>query len=152
MASSRRQLILEAFRTRLQAITTDAGFQTDAGKAVFLGEAPTFGPADPDAAIQIGVGDDVPISSQNTVVELPIEIAAIAKPDLDRPWEAIEAVIADIKTAVELADRTLGGRLPGSWQAFRRGPTRTLPRDPGSTTVGAAVEYRVTYTEKWGQP
>lgn len=145
-----RQQILEAVRARLQAIRTIDGFATDAGEQVFLGEAPMLGPDDPDVAIAIVIGDDVPtFQGEQVLLQLPLGLCALAKADLAEPWIAVETLLGDIKTAFELPDRTLGGLLRG--QVERR-PTLTLEREPGSTTVGVCVGYMARYTEVWGNP
>jgi hypothetical protein len=80
MATSVRQAVLAAMLARLQAIAAGAGFQTDAGAAVFLGEAPTLGPEDPDTAIAVLVGDDkVTFQSVGVQIRLPMQICALAK-------------------------------------------------------------------------
>jgi hypothetical protein len=150
MAASVRQRIIEAFLTRVLAIATADGFDTDAGRTVFLGEAPQLGESDPSEAIALVVGDDqVKYQGVNLLIALPISIQALAKADLEQPWLAAEAVLGDIKRAVELADRTLGGLVQ---RQFERGTTRALPRVPGSTTVGIVIEYQAPYVEAWGNP
>lgn len=149
--ASRRQRILEAIRRRLQAIQIDAGFDTGLGQVVYLGERPELGDADPDGAIAMVVGDENPAppgQTLKTYLQLPIEIQVIAKANLDEPWVAIEAGIGDVKRAMELPDRTLGGLA----NTMERGGVRTLPREPGSTAVGAGVGYVVTFAETWGAP
>lgn len=149
MASTRQQ-ILEALRDRLQAITQDAGFATNAGRQVLLGEAPSFGPDDPVAAIAILVGEDqVSRTGEHAIILLPVLIAALARADLDQPWVAVEQVLEDIKRAVELEDRTLGRLLR---TRMERGSTRTLERDEGQVAIGAAITYVLPYAEVWGQP
>jgi hypothetical protein len=148
--STRRQLILEALKARVEAIRIAAGFATDAGLSVFLGERPALGPDDPETAIAIVAFDDVVRAQGNKLfMAIPVGICAIAKADLDAPWVAIEAVLGDIKTAIELSDRTLGDLLRAN---FERGSTRTLDRETGSTTVGAMVTYELQYSETWGRP
>ncbi|HMJ88146.1 MAG TPA: hypothetical protein VK504_33445 [Vicinamibacterales bacterium] len=148
--ASRRQQIVEVFRTRLQAIRLISGFETDAGALVLLGETPELGTDDPDQVIAIVVDDELPShQGENVASMLPIVIAALAKADLDEPWLAVEAVLGDIKKAVELEDRTLGGLVPARIQ---RGPTRTMTREAGSVTVGVAIEYRAPLVERWGNP
>lgn len=145
-----RQQILGAFLTRVQAVQVANGFQTNAGQVVYTGETPELGPDDPNEVIAIVVGDDsVKYQGANLLVRLPVSIQALVKADLDDPLTAIEAVISDIKRAVELADRKLGGLIP---QPIERGSTRAVPRRPGSTTVGVAVEYSISYVEAWGAP
>lgn len=147
---SQRRDILEAVLARLGTILTSNGFATDAGGTLFLGAVPELGPDDPSVAVAIIVGDDaVTFQGENMFIALPLHIAAVAKADLDEPWIAVEDVLSDIKKAIELTDRTLGGLVQ---RQLLRGTTRTVPRDPGSLTVGVAVEYRAPYREAWGNP
>lgn len=148
MAKARRQLILEAFKSRLEAITAVDGFQTNAGDAVFLGESVVIGP-EADTAIAVVVGDEESrYVGANVFSVLPIEIHAFARADLDEPWLAAEAVLADIKRAIEIEDRTLGGV---SRRIERRG-TRAIDREPGATVVGISIGYEAAYVEAWGNP
>lgn len=148
--ATRRRSILEAVKTRLEAIRQDDGYATDAGETVFLGEAPALGPDDPDVAIVILVGEDEPhFQGEHVLLRLPLEIQAVAKADLDEPWLAVEDVLGDIKMAVETTDRTLGGLVK---RQIERGATVTLEREPGSTYVGATLTYYAPYTERWGHP
>lgn len=149
MAETKRALILAALLALVREITVANGYTTDAGDAVFLGEVPQLGESDPPVAIALVVEDDDPNDQGHIFIGLPISVQAIAKADLDAPWLAVEAVLGDVKLAVEQADRTLGGLLKGR---MARSTTRSLPREPGSTTVGAAVTYRCDYVEVWGNP
>ena len=148
---STREDVIHALRDRLAAISTTNGFKTDAGQKIFLGETPTLGPSDPAAALALVVGADESTSQgENVISELPIEIQALVKADVTDPLLTIEAVIADIKRAVETTDRSLGGLLVN--RGLERGSTRPLEREDGSEVVGAAVEYGLTLAEKWGAP
>lgn len=148
--SSRRQQIVEALKARLEAITIANGFDTNVGTTIYVGESPDLGPDDADTAIAIVVGDEEPqFQGEHVYLELPISIQAIAKANLDESWLNVEAVIGDIKRAVELADRTLGGLVK---RQIVRGPVRALHREPGNTTVGASVTYIAPFTEVWGSP
>lgn len=150
MATSRRQRILEALLVRLQAIQRASGFQTDAGLSVFMGAGVVLGPDDPDeVAVLVAAEDEVRIHGDKVAVELPVEMYAIAKAEVEQPWARVEAVIADIKKAIELPDRSLGG-LTNQW--IRRVSTRPMERNEGSLVVGAVVLYQVPYTEQWGHP
>lgn len=147
---TKRRAILEVVLARLQAIQTADGFATNAGSTVFLNDTPVLGDDDPNVAIAILVDEDAPgFRGENVHVALPINIQAHAKADLDEPWIAAEDVLGDIKKAMELADRTLGGLLASR---LDRGPTRTVPRVEGMTTVGVSVGYTLPYSERWGQP
>lgn len=147
---SKRQLILEAIVDRLEAIEPGNDFLTDAGENVYLGFEPPFGPDDPDRAIAVTVDDEQAQRTQANVLSLlPIQIAAIARASIDAPWIAVEEVLADIKRAIELDDRTLGGLLN---HRLERGNTSTLERDEGSETVGAVITYNAQIVEGWGTP
>ena len=149
---SRRQQILEALKGRLETIQVANGFNTDGGLSVFLGELPALGPDDPDVAIAMVVGDDevrYP-ADLKMLIHLPIDVIAVAKPDSEnrnKPWAMVEALLIDIKVAVELDDRQLGGLLDNT---MRRGNTRTLPRETGSDIIGASITYQLPYVESFG--
>jgi hypothetical protein len=147
-----RQAILMQLLARVTAIQVANGFSTDAGLAVLFGETPMLGPDDPSAAIAVIVGDDQspdPYANlgDDVLTQVPVDIQAIARADVDQPWQTVEAIIADIKRAVETGDRTLGGLLTRNLQ---RGRTRTLNREPGATSIGASVQYAPIYLETWG--
>ena len=164
---SKRQQILTEVLTRLAEIATANGFATDAGQLLFVNESPDLGPGDPDAAIAVLVREDV-ITHQMAKfqIQLPIDLCAIVKvpvaedgaaatetdPGRPHPWAVTEAAIADIKRAMEIEEtppRSLGGLAA---PRFERGTTRPVPRDEGSTSVGAMIRYTVPYLEGWGQP
>lgn len=146
----RRQEILREFIERLETIAVANGYQTDAGQTLFIGETPALGEDDPAAAIAVLVGDEEPqYQGEQLLIRLPYDVQAHVRADLDEPWLTVEQVIADIKRAVELADRTLGGLVK---RQIERGAVRALPRESGSTTVGASVTYYAPYTEAWGDP
>lgn len=145
-----RRRALEAIVARLQDIQTANGYLTNAGSVVYLGGSPGLGKDDPDVALAVVILDDeVTYVGENIRVNLPIEIQALAKAELDNPYIASESVLADVKTAVELEDRRLGGLLR---DRMKRGSTRTLEREPGSLDVGVSVLYTLPMVEKWGDP
>lgn len=141
---------MAALVERLSAISVDAGFLTDAGQFIVFGEAPQLGSGDPGEAIAIVMGDDAPTQQSQAVVIVttPVEIHAIAKVTPSDPFAPVEAVLADIKRAVELPDWSFAGLV----SAMRRGVTRALPREPGATTAGVAITYELTWKEGWGNP
>lgn len=150
--SPRRQRILEAILDGLKLITPGDTFQTDLGQRAYLYEAPAFGPEDDDAksAIVIAVSDEEVVWQQvKLLIKLPIEVQALVDSDLDQPWLAAETIIGDIKRAMELDDRRLGGLLNAEME---RRSVRALPREPGTTAVGLGVGYMLTFTEVWGVP
>lgn len=154
-AVSRREQILDAVIARLEAITTVGGFTTNAGAEVHLGEAPAFGPDDARSHIRVVVGDDEVGSHQaKLLIVLPLSIQAIVpvttSMDLGLAYRDAERVLADIKRAIELSDRTLSGLVKD--HGLVRGSTRTMEREPGSEFVGVAIEYRAPMHEEWGAP
>jgi hypothetical protein len=136
--------------SRLSNILTTNGYQTDAGAQVFILEDPALGEDDGPAAIAVVVGaDQIQWQGNKGFVVLPVEIQAHSKSGTATPWATVEAVLADIKTAVE-QDHDLAGTL--NHNGLERGTTRVVKREPGSTTVGTGVEYRLQYAEAWGAP
>lgn len=153
--TSKREQFLDQVLSRLAAITVDNGFNTDAGEEVHLGEAPEFGPDDATSHIRVVVDDDeVGPHQAKLFVGLPISIHAIAPVttamNLGLAYRDAERVLADIKRAIELDDRTFGGLVKD--KGIVRGSTRTLPRDPGSDFVGVSIEYHAPMHETWGAP
>jgi hypothetical protein len=148
---SKRRSVIAAVETRLAGIRVASGYNTDAGENVYLGEAPAMGPDDPDAVLAVVLGDEeLGHQGENVVVTLPIDVQAIVKVSREGPYVVLEAMVEDIKRAMEQADRTLGGLLIA--RGLTRGPVRSLKREEGSEFVGAAVEYRAVFGEKWGAP
>lgn len=143
---TRRQQILAAVIARLTVIEMANGFQTDAGATVTLGDVVALGPDDPVTVIGVVAEDTQPLRDRMEL--LPVDLQAITRADLEQPYVQAEIVIADIAQAMELADRTLGGLV----KEMEVGATRLLPREPGSTTVGVAVRYELTYVRVWGAP
>lgn len=148
---STRQDALRVLKERLEGITVANGFQTDAGLTLFVGEHPVFGPADPEASIALLPQADVPGSQmQNVFTVLPVLVEVIVKASATEPWDTIEAIIADVKTAVE-TDHDLDGTLAKP-RGLQRGPTKPYDREAGSEFVGASVEYQLSLVEGWGRP
>lgn len=147
---SRRQDILAAFVARLEGIQVATGYQTDVGQLVFIGERPTLGPDDPPASLDVVVSADEPgYQGENVFVTLPVMVHAMVKADWSTPWQTVEAVIADIKTAIE-TDHDLGGLLVP--RGLERGPIEPRDREAGDTIVGAGIQYSLKYVERWGAP
>lgn len=158
---SKRMAALEDMLKRLAFIQTAKGYNTDAGVYVLEGEAPQFGESDPDAALAVFVGDDSPTILGGTVrTQIPIEIWACVPVRLGSPLMKVEELIADIRTAVEIEKDGSTDRSLGVWDGgpatmptgLDRGPTRPLRREPGTTFVGASVEYVARFETRWGQP
>jgi hypothetical protein len=149
-AISKRQQILEAFCTRLSAITQTNGFRTNLGDSVLLGELPALGKDDPIGLAVLAGDEQIGSVKEHIAVTLAVDICVLVSvEDQEQPWVAIEEAIADVKQAIELADRRLGRLLLDN---MRRGPTRTLPRESGSVVLGAIVTYFAPFTDLWGHP
>jgi hypothetical protein len=148
---TQRRNILAALTADVATIATANGFDTDAGLVVYVGEVPQLGDDDPDQAIAIIFGLEEPhweLPGKSVQIRLPIAICAVAKARTNA-YLVIESLIGDIKRAIEKEDRTLGGLLT---HPLERGPVAWLPRESGSTTVGAAVNYVIRIKEGWGAP
>ena len=146
---TRRSLILSELGTRAAAILVANGYDTDAGLRVFLGVAPELGDADPDYAIAIVPGDEIPTEDGRISNTFPVAVQAIGKAAAADAWIALELLLGDLKKAIELPDRTLGSVCKG---VIKRGPTRTLERAPGATTIGLEIFYSCPYVDEWGDP
>lgn len=142
---SPRKRLIEAFRDRLVEIRRDNGYETDAGDQVLVG-VPSLTSDDDPLAIGLLIGDDDPQGGGHLLVTLPIEAVATARDDVEDPLLAVEAIIGDIKRAIEAPGQTLGGVA----KSISRGSIATVPREPGSTIVAARVPYLVRYAEPWG--
>ena len=102
--TSMRRRVLDSIVARLQAITANnVDFETDAGQLVYVGEPQALGESDPAQAIAIVIGEDEPQSQTAgaLLVTTPFEICALAQVAPEDPWTPVEAVLADIKRAME---------------------------------------------------
>jgi hypothetical protein len=159
MADTRRERILAAIKSRLEAIDSDDGYRTNLGRTVKLGEIPRFGPDDPKQALCILPEEDQVepgvFQEGKVPVVWPISIGILVSPDISQPWLIVEAGLRDVKVAMESGDRTLGGLLKGGRNnpgGLLRGTTETFPRQMGSEAVGAKITYAAPYWETWGDP
>jgi hypothetical protein len=153
VADSKRLTILNAIKARLAAINGVGVFVTDAGDRIFTGVLPQLGPDDAYPCLVVYAADDSVGNQQSRVMlSLPVEIAVVVPVDAlaKDEWDRVEAALADVKRAIELPDRTLGNRLVQD--RLRRGSTRMLDRDPGSTVAGVVIRYELPYYEEWGEP
>ena len=146
---TRRLLILERLGALAGTITKANGYDSDAGQKVFIGASPELGPADPDFAIAIVPGDELAVEDGRISNTFPVAVQAIGKAEAADAWINLELLLGDLKAAIELEDRTLGAILKG---VMKRGPTRTLERPPGATTIGVEVFYQCPYVDEWGNP
>jgi hypothetical protein len=146
---TRRLLILQRLGALAGAVQKTNGYDTDAGLKVFIGAAPELGPTDPDFAIAIVPGDELTTEDGRQSNAFVVEVQAIGKATAADAWIVLELLIGDLKHAIELEDRTLGSVLKG---VMKRGPTRSLERPPGYTTIGSAISYVCPYVDEWGNP
>lgn len=148
--TSKRQLVLEAFKRRLEAIKDADGFFTNAGDYVSLWERKVFGTADPDEWLVVIPGEDsIGMQQVKVVSNLQVVIGLGVKATLEEPWARIEQLLMDVKKAMELEDRTLGGLLTNRLQ---RGSTQPFVREPGSKRLAASIVYIAPIAEVWGEP
>lgn len=150
MASTRYQLA-QALLARLAQITVDNGFNSDAGRRVFFGVVPMLGSGDPAEAIALFFDDERAERSQTMRVlsDLQIGIAVVAKISDAEPGLRVEELVEDVKRAIELEDRTLGGLLT---TYLERAGTNVFERDMGGEQIGLVVTYRAPVAESWGAP
>lgn len=153
--SSRRKRIIETLIQRLRTIRATAGYETDAGLYLYWGPV-VLGPDDPQMAIAVvpGTTETNPLQAGKKIIAMPIEIHAVVREDtpqrgtMENSWAQAEAILSDIKRALEVADPEFD-RLVAD---FTAGEVSPLPRQEGSTMLGLVAEYRVVYTEHWGNP
>ena len=157
MTATGRQLLLEAYLARLALIKTADGYQTNVGASpsttLVLGESVELGQDDPEAVIAIVVGDEEPRrSDENVYSVLPVEFQALVRVSANGSFSvaylAAEAILSDIKKAIETPDRFASLVRP----RIERGVVRTVPREPGSLTVGVGITYLAPRIEAWGRP
>jgi hypothetical protein len=155
MAQSRLELILEAAKGRLEAISTTGGYSTDAGQAVYLGAVPALGPHDDTAAIALLPGfENLKVVGGFNQFTLVLQIQALvfvpSDERLSDSFLTALAMLADIRKAMELEDRTLGGKLGGN--GLEAGLPSLVERETGSQFVGVQMEYRGLVKNDWGNP
>lgn len=150
-AASRRESIKAAVVERLEAITVANGFNTDVGAKVYVDEFPALGPDDAREALALLTQvDELAWQGKGFLVRLPLTVMVFLDGDAaGNDSQRLEQAVADIKRAVELDDRLLGGLLH---EYLTRGDTEVIPREPGSVVLGVAVTYVATFKEGWGAP
>jgi hypothetical protein len=153
--TSKRQRILEALADRLREIQATNGFETDAGLHLYWGPV-VLGPDDEPLAIAIVPGgtETNPQQAGKKIIMMPVQLHAVVREETPQPntlentWLQAEAILGDIKRAVELDDLTLG-KLAVDIAA---GEVVPLLREEGGSMLGLQIEYRIIYTEHWGDP
>lgn len=154
--TSKRQAILEVLYARALRIRRQNEFQTNLGETLLLGTLPAFGPDDPKAVLALLPQEDQIVGGlQQIGIVLPVNFAVILSPKCQDPWRLVEAGLSDIKKAMELPDRSLGGLLAGgnnNTEGLLRGTTEVWPGVSGLEAVGAVITYAAKYNEGWGYP
>ncbi len=150
--SSKRTLIIAAVAARLGEIQVENDFNTDAGLSVLFGDGPVFGPDDPPAVLSIVVETDQPGRHQgeNVTAMFGFEVQAIVKVDIQHPTLAMEAMVEDVKRAIETEDRSFDGLAVRN--SLKRGQTRVIDRPAGGEYCGLGVQYQCVVAEEWGNP
>ncbi len=150
MPDPRRLQVLSATKTRFQTITVSNGYNTNAGQRVYHGVPHTKDDGDPWIVMSTPEPADYVEAAQNhRHVEMPVMVEAAMKPaDPANPLASAELLLGDLEKAIFLVDRTLGG-LAKNVVSNRAG---TRDREDGGELVGAFVEFRVVYTDKYGDP
>lgn len=163
MPASRREGALLELKRRLEMIRNpdypaegSSPFWTNPG-AVLLGEAPTMGSeGDPQFAIAIIVGgstDQQQGVSERYISKLRVSVQAHVALSVEDAWLVVERMLADIKRAVEGdADLTLGGWCSTQPPGIVRTGSNAAPREDGSMSVGASVDYEFSFDDLWGRP
>jgi hypothetical protein len=160
---SKRFAALSDLRSRLAFIQKAKGHTSDAGLNVHMGEIVTYPPGDPESAISVVVSPSTPDQSDSRILsKVSVQIQAFVPADAADHLLILEGILGDIKEAVEIEedasiDRFLGSVVDGkpygtTPKGVNRGSEIHYPRQEGSTVVGAAVEYILTFEEYWGNP
>lgn len=151
---SKRQLIFAAVVPRLQLITIENEYQTDAGKNVFIGESVTLAEDDATHAIAVDILEDRIVRQESgptprISIRLPLSFQALVRADVEDNLLEAEKVLSDIKIAIETDSATWLGELA---QEFTRESTLSIPRREGATAAGRAIDYSLLMFEIWGAP
>lgn len=151
---------LYAMRTRLQAIDGNSPYHTAAGSNIFIARATVDQTLLPCAIIFAGdetatasTGDAPPSGqSQAMRVQFDVTVEGHVAAAQSNTGEQLELVKADIKRALLLyatPKLTDGGLLIGPIAYLGATP---LPRADGDVTESVQCRFRITYTEKFGDP
>ncbi len=149
-----------AIRTRLTAINGAAPFNTAAGARVYISRA-TIEKTDLPCLIIVPGDETVEPSSGGGIadgrsqamrVQFDVNVEGIVAAEQSNTGEQLEEIKADIKRACLLFEQqTLKD------DTFSIGPigylgSTPLPREDGAATESVQCRFRVTYTEKFGDP
>ena len=145
---SRRSEILEAIETRVKAID---GLDAE----VLVGRLPLLGPDDPDAAVAILPGEDIPDDELPRARRLwVIEVHVLGR---QRNWIDFEKILLEsVMTAIEDERASPaqvrvgmsvapGSTLGGLCTALVRGTVTPVERVEGTKAEGVTIEYSLAY-------
>ncbi|HUH20454.1 MAG TPA: hypothetical protein VFD36_02405 [Kofleriaceae bacterium] len=151
MADSRRKLILLALAARLQTITRDNGYNTDAGERVEHGQHTVSGDDTlPRLALVAGVVDQIEKNlASKELRQWALAVSGLLADDPTDPL-AVEDLLADIKRALFRAEDPRLGGLAVQVQSLA-GETVTDPEE-GGKVVAVTVPFAVRYEEGYGEP
>jgi hypothetical protein len=145
--------ILEAMVDRLEEISTDDGFNTDAGENVALGLRSVDGLEDGDVVVGVYRGkttvkDD---SQPRLAITLPVIVEAHVAAETDAAG-TLEDLVGDLKRACLVDhDRTLGGLAKGPG-LLRLLSDEVFYPEPGSLVGSARLVFSVSTREPYGDP
>lgn len=151
---------LYAMRTRLQAIDGNSPYNTAAGSNIFISRATVEPEQLPCLIIFAGdetaaptTGEGVPSGqSQAMRIVLDVTVEGHIEAAQSNTGEQLEKIKADIKRALlRFAEPTLKDGLFAIGPLGYLGAT-PLPREDGDKTESVQCRFRVTYTEKFGDP
>lgn len=133
--------------TRLQAIATGSGYNTDAGSQVFSGVR-YFSDDETFPIVTVFTGDEITekIMARAYRSERSVNIECFVQ-DNATPTVSIEELIEDIQRALEQADHTLGGLVH---QLDYTGISEIDPPEAGSDISGVRITYAFEYDRNYG--
>jgi len=138
---------LSVIITRLSAISTGSGYNTDAGSQVYAGvryfqDDSTF------PLITVFSGDEIPekLTYNRYRAERAVNVECYVQ-DASTPTVSIEELIEDVQKAIELPDTTLGGAVEVIDYA---GISEVEPSEAGSDITAARINYVLTYSRDYG--
>lgn len=150
------QQILEAVATRLEAITTANGYNTNAGADVELGRMRYNGnELNSNPVLCVYDVEDSPIegtefTEETLMLNLSIAVDAFAKrASGDTIHETAHKITADVKKAVlQVDDKRLNGLSLG---LYYQGRQIEYPEE-GGNIIAIGFRFLVPYKEKYGDP
>lgn len=145
--SSTARLAMDAIITRLQAITTGNGYNTNAGNQVYAGLR-GFQDDEDFPLISVFSGDELveKLTFNSWRAERTVIIECYVK-DKTAPTNSLELLIEDIQQALEQPDETLGGLVE---LLDYSGISIIDPPDPGSEISALVVTYYFSYQRVYG--